>query len=910
METNGWEVSGIKDESSQDKGNTVEFTFSFDSSRITDVAAANVTIQVQAKDRGSVYNYDEDENGDVIRYLYKDKKSSEPEESTVTTTETNTSLYRIDIVPYITKIETKLSSLKKKNWSVYSRTALGHYPVADTETIKLYGFNLFNADGTIKAVVTDGLYESTVEGYQTHGTDEAYGDYVAITIPNMKSGNLVLNVSSIPMLNNFNNNNAIGGYDGNYTDETYAYAYNRIPNKDNNNRLTDDVVLDVWEFHSNAVVPISGNIEQPQMKINPVTGQLGFAFVNGPLYFSMPGKIGNKNYSYQYWCNSLDFFTSVGLAYDANGHSYAVAAGGDINVNTADKYVFMTDFWGKANDNKEGYSTKLSGNAVRIESVGMIGTKDDTSDTTKYFEKQRIKSSSLVTSVHDDNANVYLAYYDSMTDEIRFKYGSTNNMDKTLNRIYGDGVSMNATQYRNWYIKWKRGDLEGTQYSQTKQLLLKHGYDAGTKVEVRNGNTKLGDYEIAENCTNETRITDGNAEGTTWDAKANVAIFTGEDMAPLVSSFILSIDPSKTEEEILGIKETVSEDGQTVTYSLDNSNWTSGKNYKSAIENIKVYSYTTSATYAPGDGFDNYHNTEVPEGKTYPPRPYNVDYVSLIAGEGTGRNAGEYVSIGVTQKSESDDSDVVVVVWFDQKNRCLKYAYNDDPTTDRAGVTDGQAWKGVQEIFANLEDYENAGEYCQLAVDANGGIHIAAYDGSNSDIVYAYLESYSDNNPKVCVVDSAGVVGSNLTIDVALNENNKAIPRISYYSNSCVRPKLAYLVDTITSNPAGAIEEEFTGKWEVTVVPIEGEKTLNMQSAQYNKINVAVWKTVEGVITTSNDTNTYTPGTETAANNKNILNAFNSDSYGFVYGNGTSNAVLGYAVKNDSGSTIETAQMK
>ena len=163
---------------------------------------------------------------------------------------------------------------------------------------------------------------------------------------------------------------------------------------------------------------------------------VGFAFFNGPLYFSMPGKIGNKNYSYQYWCNSLDFFTSVGLAYDANGHSYAVAAGGDINVNTADKFVFMTDIFGKANENKEGYSTKLSGKGIRIESVGMIGTKGNTSDTTKYFEKQRIKSSSLATSVHDDNTNVYLAYYDSMTDEIRFKYGNTGNIVASNNRTY------------------------------------------------------------------------------------------------------------------------------------------------------------------------------------------------------------------------------------------------------------------------------------------------------------------------------------------------------------------------------------------------------------------------------------------------------------------------------------------
>jgi hypothetical protein len=202
---------------------------------------------------------------------------------------------------------------------------------------------------------------------------------------------------------------------------------------------------------------------------------------------------------------------------------------------------------------------------------------------------------------------------------------------------------------------------------------------------------------------------------------------------------------------------------------------------------------------------------------------------------------------------------------------------------------------------------ENAGEYCQLAVDGNGGIHIAAYDGTNSDVVYAYLPTYS-STPQTCIVDSSGVVGTNLTIDVAL-EDGKAIPRISYYSNSCVRPKLAYLADTSSVNPDGSDEEVFTGKWEITVVPTE--KTLNMQSAQYNKIHVDVWKTTEGVLTNCLDSETYTQTATSDSNDtENTLNAFKSNSYGFVYGNGTSHAIMGYAVKQGSNSTIETAQMK
>ena len=47
-------------------------------------------------------------------------------------------------MPYITEVETNLSILKKKNPSVYTRTALGHYSVASNEEVKINGFNLDN----------------------------------------------------------------------------------------------------------------------------------------------------------------------------------------------------------------------------------------------------------------------------------------------------------------------------------------------------------------------------------------------------------------------------------------------------------------------------------------------------------------------------------------------------------------------------------------------------------------------------------------------------------------------------------------------------------------------------------------------------------------------------------------------
>ena len=75
-----------------------------------------------------------------------------------------------------------------------------------------------------------------------------------------------------------------------------------------------------------------------------------------------------------------------------------------------------------------------------------------------------------------------------------------------------------------------------------------------------------------------------------------------------------------------------------------------------------------------------------------------------------------------------------------------------------------------------------------------------------------------------------------------------------------------------------------------------------MQSNQHNDINIAVWKDSNGIIKAS----------KTGTNSHNVNNdGYGNDAYGQVYGNGTSNPIMGYAIKNGaSKNTIETAQLK
>ena len=287
---------------------------------------------------------------------------------------------------------------------------------------------------------------------------------------------------------------------------------------------------------------------------------------------------------------------------------------------------------------------------------------------------------------------------------------------------------------------------------------------------------------------------------------------------------------------------------------------------------------------------------------------YDATNVSIIAGANEEhKNTGSYLNLGVIPASVTGSKDTVIAVWLDQTTNpalpTLYYAYNNDP------ITNPGKWTYVGRILPESSNYANAGEYCKVAVDSNGGVHIAAYDSKNLDLVYAYLpaskkgQASSENDFITCVVDSNGVVGSNLTLDVGKDsKTNNIIPYIGYYASSSIKPKMAYYIGgfapDITTIEAGSNNDSFTGIWECATIPTAS--TVEMQSNQHNDINIGLWKS-DGVIVAS------TKGDDSTTN---IAGGYNSTSYGQVYGNGSKNAVLGYAIKYGTSDRIETAQMK
>jgi hypothetical protein len=680
----------------------------------------------------------------------------------------STPYYRVDVVPYISEVKTALSALSKNYPTSYSRTALGHYPVNSTLSAYYFGFNLTGG----AALYYDNLGDAAADtstGVTVTADSSTYSGYTCYSAPmtSITSNNIVIQVHGVKSLNNINNNNASGSYTGTTEAATgdytvYSNYYDRQPNNNNNNLLTDDVYMDVWYFNPKAAYPITGRIAQPIMDINPKTGLVGFAFTDGPLYFSMGGTVAGNEYSYNYWQAGYDFFTSTGFAYDSNGFSYGCAAGGDINSDSADDFSFFTSRWGRAARCQPGSYEQW--NSRRIEQVGQkLGGVNN-------FNKTRIQSASFATAYHGTSGtNVYLAYYDDMNSEIRLRFGTITSDNTSTAETLGNGYD---PQYN---------------YSTSKY------YTTG-----RSGN-----------------------------ATNFATMFTDQ-----------------------------------------------------------YGSYSTSGTQSP--------------------QAYNITYSSLLAGRTAGSdttfNAGEYVSLAVKadETSTTLTGDTLVAVWYDAVNQQLLYSYClAAPTKIAANQFNRNGWSAPVAVFGT--DTTGVGQYCKVVVDKNGGVHIAAYDQLNADVVYAYSSTTdvtAASQFSTCVVDSNGIVGSELTLDVAYTSaSGYAVPYIGYYANFCIRPKLAYKV-TNANAAAGATNDFFTSKWEITVLP-------TASTVPEDHINVGVWKS-SGVIAKSNS---FTNKTLSTGDTYNVTNSgYSSTNYGEIHGNGTSNPILGYQTKSGTTGYIETAQ--
>ncbi|MCQ2241773.1 hypothetical protein [Treponema sp.] len=794
-----------------------------------------------------------------------------------------TGYYQMDVVPYVTKVTTGLSGkLKTSVRNAYSRTATGHYIVGEGEDITFDGFNLNGAKFVkTEADATSGIGEATV--------DLTSGKLTATAANLPKSRDYRLKVGDVYTINNINNNAAKGSAPvGEITDSTSYekkrdYAYNSKANDKGNKLLTDDVVIDVWQFDIDAAKPESGELREPIMKINPKSGKVGFAFVAGPAYASMAG--GSTDYSYKLFQRNYATFSNISMAFDEAGNSYGTMTGLDTYPNgatntLAGRFTFVTSKWGVDTDSMDdNYNPDKK---LRLEAIGLPGNNlcyvKGVYPPSYTMTETRFASPSIVAVNHETNTSVYLAYYDSVQGQIRFRYTDNLAATKGTSDDFVDNTGINDTsgdKFKHVFesrtskfsliagADWQNyATAENTATGLTKKVGTNYFYDTGYKA---------GKY-VAIDVQKDAHI--GIQNGTIQRLKDGIEVLEGQ---------IIWDNHWEYKGESKDVANEMKEKYKGKDLYLLNSR----------LEKIAEMTFNAW----PQDHDEYYRNafTETPSADVVAQNPKYV----VLKSDAQFEDVPKYNSYG----------DVVVAVWYDGKD--CRYAFNDNPTSGLDNGVGG-GWKGNKVIFSD------GGKFCNVKVGPDGSIHIAAnVDGT---LKYAYLSSYdaayTESSDSV-LIDGYGDSGDQITIDVGQKRNSNGayvvVPHIGYYQGSCSRPAVAELLipenGTMNYKLAGADSDGyFTGNWEVSIVPTPSE--LSDAVATTDKINIGLWKKdingTKGVVTTSADT-VFTANASDTSNNS------GTGSNGNCYGNGTINPILGYAVKDSTGSyltVIETAQKK
>lgn len=739
----------VNDVSISQKGHEAKYTLVVDTEKLEGVAGKDKNITISATDW---------------------KSNTSVAGTTQTIASAKTARYTVDVVPYVTGIGTELSAFYRSASSVYARTSTGRYPLHEDESITFYGFNLGSTSVSPSVSLNGTALKSGEKEVPLSDIVGGSNKATVTTGTTATSGAFTVSVNSLQAINNMNDN---------------FKEYNQQPNNVNNNILHDDLYADVWQF-KNAAEPKNGKISNPHMKIGP-DGEIGFSFSNAVLYFNMPGYLYNGSTSYSQTKMGMNYggFTNNSFTYDANGKSYGAAlcidTGGSPGMSANLQFFAQKDGIGEnlnSNYSNQKYARRIENTTVSIDGTSYVTDID------------RVQSPSMASYTNGDVSYVYLAYYDNITKQIRFRTGSVGNSANDIGGGLQDLLAFKS--YAGSGDDWPRIRAKGSSLGLLRDSLS--GY-SGIPVAAE-------DFEVNSTC----------GDGATYKAG--------------------------------------------ISYKGDKGN---------------AYKYVSvPAASGVSEGNDYYRkNTEI--------------------------RAGKYVAVG----SLSDGT--AVLAWYDEHAGRLAFSYNESIRNGYATLDEGTSeWQNNSWYVSS--DNIRAGWYVSMAVDSSNGVHLAYYSPSGADLYYSYIEKPKSDKvaTNTVLVDSYQQVGTYCTIDVGRESAGSPwIPYISYKCESnngtSASTKIAHPVKFLNGKILPGVDNKdmFTGNWEVSIVPTTKTPITDFVNAGINKD----WK--NGVIRKFDKKN----------------DSSSSLSYGFpvsdstiVYGNGTSNPVVSYAVSENG--VLEMAQKK
>lgn len=806
----------VKDVSISQKGHEAKYTLVVDTEKLTGVAGKNKNITISATD-------------------WKENKSTA---GTVQTTATaKTAMYTVDVVPYVTQVWTDLSEFYRSAPSVYARSAKGKYPVNENETVTLKGYNL----GTSPKVALNGI--------------ELTGSALSYNIgKTAKSGKLEVSVGDIKAVNNLNNDTA---------------EYNLQPNGVNNNILNDNLEFDVWQFKAAATAK-NGPILQPHMKVGP-SGELGFSYANATLYFNMPGKASNSTtYGQTPFGRNFGGFTQNTFTYDSNGNAYGVAlcpdTSGEPGMSANLQFFARTsglhegEGGGDLNNNyyNQNYARRIENTSIKL----------DGSSISQHVN--RVLSPSMATYTEDGTTYVYVAYYDELSRQVRFRVGSVGTSDNNIGMGLVDLAGSSVTGRVSG-----SNDTPKLNKNTTRDSISGYNTSSSPSVETINVASVTSDiYVRVKSSYNYNHIYSWNGYST--------SSYPGDAMT-LVNGYYIYKMPSASSTSL--ILNDGTNQNQTGNLSISSSGVYEWNGFSLEKMTSGTISYQPPASSMPTyDGYKYCHVVAASgvSGGT-------AEYASA-----TSKRAGQYVAVG----SLSDGT--AVMAWYDSGSGRLALSYNESPRTSQTTLASGTATWQNNSYYVSDSDIR-AGTHVSMEVDKADGVHLAYYSASGGDLYYSYIAAPKTKTvTRTVMVDSYGSVGTYPMIDVAKDsEYGNFVPYISFRCESnadtTASVKIAYPVYwDKTGNVLNGVDsyDRYTGNWEVSVVPTDNTPLTDYTNIGMNKDSSGV-KTV------------FATGTDIS---KAWAATFAVSDSTTVYGNGTSNPVVSYAVSENG--VLEMAQKK
>lgn len=852
--TDYWQFE-VDDEYFNQFGHRVNWTLTLDTEHIDGVALADVKVTVLAVDRSS--------------------QISNVTSKTAASGEYNS--FSMDVVPYVTSVTTSLGKLyndedlSAKNKSVYGRTALGKYPVYETEEITVCGFNI-PTTAAVKVGTTD-----------LTGNSGSRNEIVRQIPSNTASGELVVSVSGVTNLNNKNKDNGCGEYSGSDVEQ----LYNMQPNGINNNLLNDDIALDVWTFEE-AARPRDGEILTPEMQIGP-NGEVGFAFVNGNFYFNMAGP---STYGYTAktdtdgtkWASQRSYegdyapYYESALAFDAKGMTYGISTNQDSN----NQYSAYTSFYfGQRGDAVYGYTgwnAKSDGNynngsyRRRLQSTTSSLKSGGVQDTSVF----RAMSPSVATVTNDNDTSVYLAFYDAVRHEIRYRWGNIGNiLEKKI-----DSVTSSEQEYKQITkvdeegSGWRYGHIEAGYLANNEKNIRNYNLNGEIKSKAYGGGEEVYLYKD---------------DGTLYEMDGQYKFYTGynfnqpgtwfrihktieySDIAyetKAISPFPSYNKDAKTKTNRWYLSKNYYQDGLKLdVINAANHGLKKGDEITLTFENNRFMNEKYTRVYYVNNVLDDDRFTVSSEANSddctsfveNPPKAFSKitgQIIDASGGYSTAKVKPDTDNTGTEDKSvrsalysvvdktsatkmtaavaigavpasvAGTTNDVAVIAWFDGTSKKLKYAYEEDPQRDDDNVPSGLFQSSP---YTNRIVDSNAGYYVHLKVDASGGIHIAYFTTTGAKLKYGYAKDYKSEF-NIVTVDSFNLNGNNdIGLDVAKDSDGNWTPYISYLAGAQAA-KVAYPVKWEGNKPKLAGQDssgKYSQNWEISFVPSENRTPKN-----------------------------------------------------------------------------------